>query len=209
MIVIDYEIQNQLIRQVSEKPYLVNNSRNYLKLNFKFKSEDWKDLNKFIIFKITNGFDKKTKNYIEVLGNEDSSSIIVPSYAIKNNFLIFTVFGENLDYRITTKEVVVVMKKTGYTNNVDIYDYDDPDINAFTYLMERIDGSLHTIDIEDNNMLLYNDKGEMLKIIPLDFLENYYDKEEIDEKFSKTIIDVDASELAETGYLIFNKFYEE
>lgn len=209
MIVMDYEIQNQLIRQVSEKPYLVNNSRNYLKLNFKFKSEDWKDLNKFIIFKITNGFDKKTKNYIEVLGNEDSSSIIVPSYAIKNNFLIFTVFGENLDYRITTKEVVVVMKKTGYTNNVDIYDYDDPDINAFTYLMERIDGSLHTIDIEDNNMLLYNDKGEMLKIIPLDFLENYYDKEEIDEKFSKTIIDVDASELAETGYLIFNKFYEE
>ena len=209
MIVIDYEIQNQLIRQVSEKPYLVNNSRNYLKLNFKFKSEDWKDLNKFIIFKITNGFDKKTKNYIEVLGDKDSSSIIVPSYAIKNNFLIFTVFGENLDYRITTKEVVVVMKKTGYTSNVDIYDDDDPDINAFTYLMERIDGSLHTIDIKDNNMLLYNDKGEMLKIIPLDFLENYYSKEEIDEKFSKTIIDVDASELAETGYLIFNKFYEE
>ena len=209
MIVIDYEIQNQLIRQVSEKPYLVNNSRNYLKLNFKFKSEDWKDLNKFIIFKITNGFDKKTKNYIEVLGDKDSSSIIVPRYAIKNNFLIFTVFGENLDYRITTKEVVVVMKKTGYTSNVDIYDDDDPDINAFTYLMERIDGSLHTIDIKDNNMLLYNDKGEMLKIIPLDFLENYYNKEEIDEKFSKTIIDVDASELAEIGYLIFNKFYEE
>lgn len=209
MIVIDYEIQNQLIRQVSEKPYLVNNSRNYLKLNFKFKSEDWKDLNKFIIFKITNGFDKKTKNYIEVLGNKDSSSIIVPSYAIKNNFLIFTVFGENLDYRITTKEVVVVMKKTGYTSNVDIYDDDDSDINVFTYLMERIDGSLHTIDIEDNNMLLYNDKGEMLKIIPLNFLENYYDKQEIDKKFSKTIVDVDASELAETGCLIFNKFYEE
>ena len=209
MIVIDYEIQNQLIRQVSEKPYLVNNSRNYLKLNFKFKSEDWNELNKFIIFKITNGFDKKTKNYIEVLGDKDSSSIIVPSYAIKNNFLIFTVFGENLDYRITTKEVVVVMKKTGYTSNVDIYDDDDPDINAFTYLMERIDGSLHTIDIKDNNMLLYNDKGEMLKIIPLDFLENYYNKEEIDEKFSKTIIDVDASEWGETGYLIFNKFYEE
>lgn len=209
MIVIDYEIQNQLIRQVSEKPYLVNNSRNYLKLNFEFKSEDWKDLNKFIIFKITNGFDKKTKNYIEVLGNENSSSIIVPSYAIKNNFLIFTVFGENLDYRITTKEVVVVMKKTGYTNNVDIYDDDDLDINIFTYLMERIDGSLHTIDIKDNNMFLYNDKGEILKIIPLDFLENYYNKQEIDEKFSKTIIDVDASELAETGYLIFNKFYEE
>lgn len=209
MIVIDYEIQNQLIRQVSEKPYLVNNSRNYLKLNFKFKSKDWEDLNKFIIFKITNGFDKKTKNYIEVLGNEDLLSIIVPSYAIKNNFLIFTVFGENLDYRITTKEVVVIMKKTGYTNNVDIYDYDDPNINAFTYIMERIDGSLHTIDIEDNYMLLYNDKEELIKIVPLDFLENYYDKKEIDEKFSRTIVDVDASELAETGCLIFNKFYEE
>ena len=209
MIVMDYEIQNQLIRQVNKKPYLVNNSRNYLKLNFKFKSEDWEDLNKFIIFKITNEFDKKTKNYIEVLGSGNSLSIIVPSYAIKNNFLIFTVFGENLDYRITTKEVVVIMKKTGYTNNVDIYDYDDPDINAFTYLMERIDGSLHTIEIENNCMLLYNDKGEMLKIIPLDFLENYYNKQEIDEKFSRTIVDVDASELAETGYLIFNKFYEE
>ncbi len=209
MIVIDYEIQNQLIRQVSEKPYLVNNSRNYLKLNFKFKSEDWEDLNKFIIFKITNEFDKKTKNYIEILGNKNSLSIIVPSYAIKNNFLIFTVFGENLDYRITTKEVVVIMKKTGYTNNVDIYDYDDPNINAFTYIMERIDGSLHTIDIEDNYMLLYNDKEELIKIVPLDFLENYYDKKEIDEKFSRTIVNVDASELAETGCLIFNKFYEE
>ena len=209
MIVIDYEIQNQLIRQVSEKPYLVNNSRNYLKLNFKFKSEDWEGLDKFIIFKITNEFDKKTKNYIEVLGNENSSSIIVPSYAIKNNFLIFTVFGENLDYRITTKEVIVIMKKTGYTNNVDIYDDDDPNINAFTYLMERIDKSLHTINIEDNCMLLYNDKGEILKIIPLDFLENYYNKEEIDRKFSKTIVNVDTSELAETGCLIFDKFFEE
>lgn len=209
MIVIDYEIQNQLIRQVSEKPYLVNNSRNYLKLNFKFKSEDWEDLNKFIIFKITNEFDKKTKNYIEILGNKNSLSIIVPSYAIKNNFLIFTVFGENLDYRITTKEVVVIMKKTGYTNNVDIYDYDDPNINVFTYIMERIDGSLHTIDIEDNYMLLYNDKEELIKIVPLDFLENYYDKKEIDEKFSRTIVNVDTSELAETGCLIFNKFYEE
>ena len=209
MIVIDYEIQNQLIRQVSEKPYLVNNSKNYLKLNFKFKSEDWEGLDKFIIFKITNEFDKKTKNYIEVLGNENSSSIIVPSYAIKNNFLIFTVFGENLDYRITTKEVIVIMKKTGYTNNVDIYDDDDPNINAFTYLMERIDKSLHTINIEDNCMLLYNDKGEILKIIPLDFLENYYNKEEIDRKFSKTIVNVDTSELAETGCLIFDKFFEE
>ena len=160
MLVIDYEIENQMIVQVSEKPYLVNNSKNYLQLNFEFKTDDWIELNKYIIFKITNKYDKKSKNYIEVLGNKMKMSIIVPSYAIKNNFLIFTVFGENLDYRITTKEVVVIMKRTGYTNNVDIYDDDDPNINAFTYLMERIDKSIHNIDVVDNNMLLYNDKED-------------------------------------------------
>lgn len=209
MMIVDFEIKNQLIKQITEKPYIVNNNKKYVQLNFNFKTEDWNDINKYIIFKVKNKYDRKTKNYLQLMGYQNNVSVIVPSYAIKNNFLIFTVYGENNEknYRITTEEVMIIMKKSGYTSKTDIYDKDE-DVDIFVILTERIDKSFSNVDFEDNNLMFYNDEGRLLKIIPLSFLENYYNKEEIDEKFSKTIVDVDTSELAETGYIVFNKFEE-
>ena len=162
-------------------------------------------MNKFILFRV------KDKHYLEELGSGDEIVITVPNYTIKNNFLIFTVYGQSYkdDFRITTKERVVILKKSGYTKHIDKYDGEDIDYDVISILVEKISKAFTDIEINENNIVFFNFDGEVVKIIPINFLENYYDKQEIDEKFSRTIVDVDASELAETGYLIFNKFYEE
>ena len=87
MMIVDFEIKNQLIKQITEKPYIVNNNKKYVQLNFNFKTEDWNDINKYIIFKVKNKYDRKTKNYLQLMGYQNNVSVIVPSYAIKNNFL--------------------------------------------------------------------------------------------------------------------------
>lgn len=204
-MVVEFDVYNQRMIPLNEKPYIVNKSRNYLQLKFNFKTEDWNGLNKFILFRV------KDKHYLEELGTGDEVIITVPNYTIKNNFLIFTVYGQSYqdDFRITTKERVVILKKSGYTKHIDKYDGETIDYDVISILVERISKAFTDIEINENNIVFFNFDNEVVKIIPMNFLENYYDKQEIDEKFSKTIIDVDASELAETGYLIFNKFYEE
>lgn len=204
-MVVEFDVYNQKMIPLKEKPYIVNKSRNYLQLKFNFKTEDWNGLNKFIIFRV------KNKHYLEELGRGDEVVITVPNYTIKNNFLIFTVYGQSYedDFRITTKERVVILKKSGYTKNIDKYDGEVIDYDVISILVEKISKAFADVEVNENNLVFFNFDGEVIKIIPIDFLENYYDKQEIDEKFSRTIVDVDTSELAETGYLIFNKFYEE
>ena len=172
---------------------------------YNFKTEDWENLNKFILFRV------KDKHYLEELGKGNEVIITVPNYTIKNNFLIFTVYGQSYqdDYRITTKERVVILKKSGYTKHIDKYDGETIDYDVISILIEKIDKAFTDIEINEKNIIFKNFNGEVLKIIPMNFLENYYDKNEIDEKFSRTIVNVDTSELAETGCLIFDKFYEE
>lgn len=204
-MVVEFDVYNQKMIPLKEKPYIVNKSRNYLQLKFNFKTEDWNGLNKFIIFRV------KNKHYLEELGRGDEVVITVPNYTIKNNFLIFTVYGQSYedDFRITTKERVVILKKSGYTKNIDKYDGEVIDYDVISILVEKISKAFADVEVNENNLVFFNFDGEVIKIIPIDFLENYYDKQDIDEKFSKTIVDVDTSELAETGCLIFNKFYEE
>lgn len=204
-MVVEFDVYNQKMIPLNEKPYIVNKSRNYLQLKFNFKTEDWENLNKFILFRV------KDKHYLEELGKGNEVIITVPNYTIKNNFLIFTVYGQSYqdDYRITTKERVVILKKSGYTKHIDKYDGETIDYDVISILIEKIDKAFTDIEINEKNIIFKNFDGEVLKIIPMNFLENYYDKEEIDEKFSRTIIGVDTSELAETGCLIFDKFYEE
>lgn len=204
-MVVEFDVYNQKMIPLNEKPYIVNKSRNYLQLKFNFKTEDWENLNKFILFRV------KDKHYLEELGKGNEVIITVPNYTIKNNFLIFTVYGQSYqdDYRITTKERVVILKKSGYTKHIDKYDGETIDYDVISILIEKIDKAFTDIEINEKNIIFKNFNGEVLKIIPMIFLENYYDKNEIDEKFSRTIVNVDTSELAETGCLIFDKFYEE
>lgn len=204
-MVVEFDVYNQRMIPLNEKPYIVNKSRNYLQLKFNFKTDDWDDLNKFILFRV------KDKHYLQELGNGEEIKITVPNYAIKNNFLIFTVYGQSLedDFRITTKERIIILKKSGYTKHINKYDGEDIDYDVISILVEKINKAFTDVEVNENNIVFFNFDGEVVKIIPINFLENYYDKQEIDEKFSRTIVDVDTSELADTGYLIFNKFYEE
>lgn len=204
-MVVEFDVYNQKMIPLNEKPYIVNKSRNYLQLKFNFKTEDWENLNKFILFRV------KDKHYLEELGKGNEVIITVPNYTIKNNFLIFTVYGQSYqdDFRITTKERVVILKKSGYTKHIDKYDGETIDYDVISILIEKIGKAFTDIEINEKNIIFKNFNGEVLKIIPMNFLENYYDKNEIDEKFSRTIVNVDTSELAETGCLIFDKFYEE
>lgn len=80
-------------------PYLVGNSRNYVKFKFIFNDEKWIGLDKYVIFKY------KEKKMIKYLGNECVCEIDVPNELMEYKFIKFKIQGKDDDYEGNTYKV--------------------------------------------------------------------------------------------------------
>ena len=97
-------------------PYLVNNSKNYVKFKFIFNNEIWIGLDKYIIFKY------KEKKMIKYLGNECVCEIDVPNELMEYNFIKFKIQGKDDDNEvILTKSLVIPLEKSGFTEDTFVY----------------------------------------------------------------------------------------
>lgn len=97
-------------------PYLVGNSRNYVKFKFIFNDEKWLGLDKYVIFKY------KEKKMIKYLGKECVCEIDVPNELMEYKFIKFKIQGKDGDYEvILTKSLVIPLEKSGFTEDVYIY----------------------------------------------------------------------------------------
>ena len=97
-------------------PYLVNNSKNYVKFKFIFNDKNWIGLDKYIIFKY------KEKKMIRYLGNECVCEIDVPNELMKYNFIKFKIQGKDDDNEvILTKSLVIPLEKSGFTEDTFVY----------------------------------------------------------------------------------------
>lgn len=97
-------------------PYLVDNSRNYVKFKFIFNDENWIGLDKYVIFKY------KEKKMIRYLGNKCVCEIYVPNELMKYKFIKFKIQGKNDDYEvILTKSLVIPLEKSGFTEDTFVY----------------------------------------------------------------------------------------
>ena len=101
---LEYEVKNQTCKR-TDSNYAVDDSQEYLEIEFDFKTNDWTNCNKFIFFRC------KGVNYPYGISND---KIIVPAIFLKNKELIFGVYGVNNDVRITTNINRVSLGKSYY-----------------------------------------------------------------------------------------------
>lgn len=127
---LNFKIQNQQLKQIGEtKP--ANLSQEYLELSFEFLTTDWTGLTKFGLFTDTNGL-----KYRVALTDD---KVIVPNAVLQYNKFTFSIYGVKDDVRVTTNQLTIYLKDSGYVRDVenDIPD-DDPTIVEEIY--EALDG---------------------------------------------------------------------
>ena len=98
---------DHLIRLDTEK--ITNKTRNYILLDFTSFSEDWEDLDIYLILQ-----DEQKNNYLFDL-NEETMTVTVPEIVLRGGLFKLTVFGFNDDERITTNIRTIPLRPSGYT----------------------------------------------------------------------------------------------
>lgn len=139
MITCKFEVNDQQIH-ITKKPYIVNDSNNYLKLEFTFKTQDWRDINKYLLVH------KCGKDYLFELESENNNctyEFVVPGYCMQGNRLTFTVYGEDVEeeVRITVESKTIILKKSLWTPNSDT-----PPEETATDLVILLKGRVETLE---------------------------------------------------------------
>lgn len=195
-MILYFDVYNQKVIRVDDE-YTVNLSHDYLECDFMFHTTDWDDVTKYVTFTV------KGRSYRYELDGNDM--VRVPNDILKYKYFYLKLHGVSKTNQtvITTDEIIILMKITGYSGNLT----ESTDINSkdvVTLLKEKLATKIDHFQLTDTNLICYSE-DKVVQIIPFTFLNNYYDKTTIDELLSRTIVDVDTSELADTGYLIFEK----
>ena len=101
--------KDHLIRCDKEK--ITDKTRNYILLSFSSFSEDWTDLNVFLILQ-----DEAKNNYLFDL-NEEEPTVTVPEVVLRGGLFKVSVVGFNDNTRITTNRRTIPLFPSGYTTN--------------------------------------------------------------------------------------------
>ena len=139
---LEFTITNQSLKRVDQNK-IVNKTRNYITLSFEFKTEDWEDLDTYLILK-----DEQGQNYLFDL-NEEDPEITVPEIILRGGWFKVTVFGFNQNIRLTTDTRTISLLPSGYTTNhirpVEPGDYSK---DIFEDFIGKIDSKVE-VDLED------------------------------------------------------------
>ena len=130
-----------LVRTDDEK--ITNKTRNYIDLVFTSFSEDWDDLDIYLILQ-----DEAKQNYLFDL-NESTPTVTVPEIVLRGGFFKLSVFGFNDDERITTNQRTIYLQPSGYTtNHIRPVEQGDYSKDIFEDWTERLDNQVET-DMND------------------------------------------------------------
>ena len=110
MITLSFKVEkDHLVRLDKEK--ITDKTRNYILLSFSSFSEDWDDLNIFLILQ-----DEAKNNYLFDL-NEDNPVVTVPEVVLRGGLFKVSVVGFNDNTRITTNRRTIPLFPSGYTTS--------------------------------------------------------------------------------------------
>ena len=197
-MILNFNIYGQKLRR-NDNNYVVNLSKDYLECQFNFITDDWEGLEKYATFTV------KGRSYRFQINNE--GKVRVPNDVLIYKYFYVKVHGIETDEDetiITTDELIIILKVVSNKPLLSI-PTDDSVEDVLTILKNKINTKVDHFQLTDTQLLCYS--GEtLLQIIPLTFLDNYYDKNEIHSLLNETLINVDASELAEKGWLIFERY---
>ncbi len=161
---LEFQVKNQqLIRK--DENVLVSKSRNYVCCHFEFCTEDWYDLEKFVIFK-----NEDKESFSMSLGTENNVSVQVPNQALTGDYFKVSVHGGDL---ITSSERTVVLLPAGYTTNISPID-NEKGKDVFLQIFEEMESKIDRITYDDGVMNAYSENTllfsfDLLKEITDDF----------------------------------------
>ena len=149
-VTLSFKIEgDHLIRLDNEK--ITNKTRNYILLDFTSFSEDWENLDIYLILQ-----DEQKNNYLFDL-NEETPTVTVPEIVLRGGFFKLSVFGFNDDERITTNIRTIHLRPSGYTTSrirpVEPGDYSK---DIFEEFIGKIDGR---VEIDINDLLISLTEG--------------------------------------------------
>ena len=108
---------------------LVNKSNNYLKIVIDYTTEDWENKLKFVLLR-----NKQGKTYLFEYSDD---GILVPDAVLSGNSFRITTYGVNNDnMRITTNELIIQLKESGFTTDLSsVSDDTSHDVISTIYLL--------------------------------------------------------------------------
>ena len=139
-----FNVKGQEISRTDDDTYLVRDSKNYVNITINFLSEEWENLQKYVIFKT------KTKNYNIPLGLGDTFTFTPPDIIMSGDFFRVGVYGSYYDYLeetetlIPTDECIIILKQSTYTT--DISPIDDVPEDIFNKVMSELENKVDKID---------------------------------------------------------------
>ncbi len=133
---LEFNISHQKLTRLDHNE-IVNKTRNYITLLFTFTTEDWDDLDTFLILK-----DEAGQNYLFDL-DEETPSVTVPEIVLRGGFFKLSVFGFNDDVRLTTNSRTIHLRPSGYTtSHIRPLEPGDYSKDIFENFIGKIDGKV-------------------------------------------------------------------
>lgn len=136
MAVFDFNVNGQIVSTKDKLP-LVTDSYNYVELRFCFgENSEWENLTKRVLFR-----NEESEVYCKQLDN--TNKVVVPFEVLTKGYFIFELYGINENMRITTNQVTVYLKNSGYTDIVE--EALPPSPSVVDDIYAKLD---HTIEME-------------------------------------------------------------
>ena len=122
---------------------ITNKTRNYIDLQFSSFSEEWDELDIYLILQ-----DEDKQNYLFDL-NETTPKVTVPEKVLRGGYFKLSVFGFNDDERLTTTQRTIYLQPSGYTTtHIRPIEPGDYSKDIFEDFIGKIDNQVE-IDLND------------------------------------------------------------
>ena len=141
---LNFEIQKQILKRLDEN-ILVNKSKNYVKANFTFNTIEWRNIEKFVIFK-----DSWGHAYVQSLGKSCDCTCDLPDEVLKGTHIKVSVYGGD---RVTSNELTILLLPSGYTT--EITPTTDGSKDVFVRIFEDLESKIDYVDYTENSIRCY------------------------------------------------------
>ncbi len=188
-MIIDFTVSNAMLRR-TDNNYLVNLSKGYLQYRFSFTTDEWDELDKYVLFTV------KGKNCRCRVSDGEVFSL--PDELHNHKYFYVQAYGMNdeLNRHLTTNTIVISLDKSIIKP---LLINDEKIENMVNMLGDIINEKINNFKVDGNKLICYYDETP-LTIIPiqdqnmLDFLTEDY-------------IEIDTRKLTQKG-LLFYEIYK-
>ncbi len=146
MINVKFTVNQQTLQRIGNYK-LIQDSKNFVQLDFQFYDKSWNDVVKTVIFKTADG-----KVYSVIM---ESNSVVVPEACLTAAFFSVSVMGNDVDndIRITTNAVELSLGESGYAEGETP---PEPSLTVYEQILQKCEEAVDTA----NDVQQRADNGE-------------------------------------------------